>query len=56
MTTTTEGQKTADEKHVRDLVAKAATADVSDHAMKYAQAALNAAHALATLDLIGKTR
>lgn len=37
------------DKHVESLIQKAATAEKSDDAMRYAQAALNAANAVRSL-------
>lgn len=43
-------------KHVEDLVAKAAKAEKSEDAMRYSQAALNAAHAGEVLLITGKDK
>lgn len=37
------------EKHVEEMIIKAAEADKADDAMKFAQAALNAANAMCSL-------
>jgi hypothetical protein len=42
------------EEAVKDAAEKSKSAKSSDDAMKYAQAALNAAHALATLNNMSK--
>lgn len=42
------------QKHVHTLITKAADAETSDAAMKFAQAACNAANAMATLADIKK--
>lgn len=39
------------EKHVEELIAKAAAADKADDAMKFSQAAANAANALCALGI-----
>lgn len=41
-------------KHVEDLIAKAAGASDSGEAMKFAQAALNAANAMCSLNVVAK--
>lgn len=43
------------ENHVEGMIAKAAQAEKSEDAMKFSQAACNAANALATLDHIKRT-
>lgn len=40
------------EVEVKTLITKAANAELSENAMKFSQAALNAANALSTLDYI----
>jgi|HubBroStandDraft_3_1064219.scaffolds.fasta_scaffold00002_14 hypothetical protein len=45
-------ERRADQDHVMLLIEKASMATDHDQAMKYSQAALNAANALSTLDYI----
>lgn len=42
------------EKHVEEMITKAAKADKSDDALKFSQAACNAANALCALASTGK--
>ena len=44
------------QKHVEDMIAKAAKADRADDAMKFSQAALNAANALCSLRVVTDTK
>lgn len=45
---------TENAKHVKSLIAKSAQADKSEDAMRYSQAALNAANALCSLTSLKK--
>jgi hypothetical protein len=44
------------EKHVEDMIEKAANSDNPDDAMKFSQAALNAANAIIGLNAMKKTK
>lgn len=49
-------ERRADEDHVLMLIEKSSMASDQDQAMKYSQAALNAANALLTLNTLKKSK